>query len=51
MQHSHITAEQLSWECLDKEYTILEQVGEGSYGQVKKAVHKESKFKVAIKRI
>ena len=29
----------------------MEKVGEGSYGQVMKAKHRESKFKVAIKRI
>ena len=40
-----------SWDCLLKDYILQEHLGEGSYGEVRKAVHKQNRYKVAIKRI
>ena len=40
-----------SWTAVEKDYKLLESVGEGSYGQVRKAKHIASRNKVAIKRI
>ena len=39
------------WNCVEKEYTLHETLGEGSYGKVRKGIHKLTQFKVAIKKI
>ena len=40
-----------SWNHVKAEYDIQKYIGEGSYGEVKKAIHRASRYKVAIKRI
>ena len=40
-----------SWHVVKKDYKLLEVLGEGVYGQVVKAVHRESKKVVAIKNV
>lgn len=37
------------WSVLSADYTILESIGSGAFGDVVKAVHKESQQIVAIK--
>ena len=40
-----------SWDVIKSEYKLIENVGEGSYGEVFKAIHIKSKFRVAIKKV
>ena len=51
MEHKHTTNSSPEWDQVLKDYKLLENVGEGSYGQVFKAIHKKSKYNVAIKKI
>jgi serine/threonine protein kinase len=37
------------WGTIRKDYKLVEQLGKGSYGEVLKAVHRETKQHVAIK--
>ena len=41
----------LRYESISNEYQFLDQLGLGSYGEVRLARHKRSKFKFAIKKI
>ena len=45
------THKKSSWDCLKEEYSVKEIIGEGSYGEVRKAIHRKSNCKVAVKRI
>jgi serine/threonine protein kinase len=40
-----------SWKCVKNDYKIVEVIGEGTGGQVVKAIHRETKIVVAIKKI
>ena len=40
-----------SWRTVKKDFKLLDVLGEGAYGQVVKAVHRESKKIVAIKNV
>ena len=51
MQSLYKESIQSSWNCVKDQYILLEKVGEGSYGEVKKAIHKASMSEVAIKKI
>ena len=42
---------QKAWQYVEAHYTVLETIGEGSYGKVIKAVHKETGEVRAIKFI
>ena len=37
------------WKTIRNEYKLIEEMGQGSYGQVIKALHRQSKQIVAIK--
>ena len=56
MQNSHnIQTEKghskSAWDAVTKDYELQKHLGSGSYGEVKKAIHRQSKYRVAIKRI
>ena len=40
-----------SWKTVKDKFKIVEVIGEGSYGQVVRAIERETKKVVAIKRI
>ena len=45
------SAPQISCQCLDKRYYVLDKVGEGSFATVYRAIHKRTNFEVAIKAV